>query len=152
MVLNDLVKEIYRIYNSTNAENAIPIPTDDELYRDIDKPLHCDNQVRCTFHNEIGLIKKYKVPLKSPWKFQNFEKIRKALNVCKKSIKNHQKCQNLEKKLKLDNILEIFSKQILKKGQHLEKKNLEMSKVWKNLQKCQNFEKMAKFEKIFKNV
>ena len=65
MVLNDLVKEIYRIYNSTNAENAIPIPTDDELYRDIDKPLHCDNQVRCTFHNEIGLIKKYKVPLKS---------------------------------------------------------------------------------------
>ena len=40
------------IFFYLDGENR-EIPTDDQLHRDVDRPLHCENQVRCNFHNEI---------------------------------------------------------------------------------------------------
>ena len=53
MTLNHLVKELYRLRNEQSTQDRIKIPTDDELHRDVDRPLHCD-AVRCNFHEEIG--------------------------------------------------------------------------------------------------
>lgn len=43
-LLNDLIKQIYINFNRDGAEREIP--TDDQIYRDVDKPLHCENQGR----------------------------------------------------------------------------------------------------------
>ena len=54
MTLNHLVHELYRLRNEQFPNNPVKIPTDDELHRDVDRPLHCDNTVRCNFHDNIG--------------------------------------------------------------------------------------------------
>lgn len=53
ITVNNFIKELYRRYNMQEGVLPKKPPTDDELLRDIDRPLHCTNKVRCDFHQEI---------------------------------------------------------------------------------------------------